>query len=102
MKMRVSKGVSSIISERIFVNPLPFNAKNSLTDHKITFLTFPTGSSPNYYFKNSIETFKMTSCGQEKHSKSKFRIFQFQCNTKLPIETYFILILETRITRLEG
>ena len=38
----------------------------------------------------------------KKHSKSRFGLFDLIATQNIPVETYFILILKTRIARLEG
>ena len=51
-------------------------------------------SSLNSCFKNGIETFKRTSCGQENIANLKKFI------QNIPIETYFILTLKIRFAKL--
>ena len=52
-------------------------------------------------FENNMKTFKMISCGWE-NSKSMSAFFNSTAIQNIPVETKFILILKTRITKLEG
>ena len=45
---------------------------------------------------------KRPSVAWKKQSKSRLGLFDFIAAQNIPVETYFILILKTRIARLEG